>query len=214
MLGEVRCGMGYRRSKSAIVLTPGGTLARIRGRKGVSMIELAATLAFAAVMMSVAIPSFLGVLRRNAVVAEANRIVSGLNMARTNAISGSFQSGLCVSGSTTVCSGGIPNQYDKGFAVFTQEESDSDRVFHSIFDMNSDNKVGVQTNAGFTSDIVFDRRGRLVVPAGVQGAEFLVCYENNVAPDLPAISVLVNRSGRITSRRKIAGGCAPAETNF
>ena len=54
--------------------------------KGFTMVELMVTLAVAAVLLGIAVPSFQGMLERNRVAAQSNELLGGLQAARSEAI--------------------------------------------------------------------------------------------------------------------------------
>lgn len=71
-----------------------------------TLIELMVTLAVVAVVVTVAVPSFLGMLQNNRASAEANRLVGTLKLARSEAIKRSTPVAVCAANADqTNCSG-------------------------------------------------------------------------------------------------------------
>lgn len=59
---------------------------RIRRPSGFTLIELMVTLAVAAILLAIAVPSFRDMLERNRVAAQSNELLGGLQTARSEAI--------------------------------------------------------------------------------------------------------------------------------
>lgn len=88
---------------------------------GFTLIELMVTLSIAVILLTVAIPSFNSMLRGNRAVTQANELVSGLYLARSEAAKRGIRVSVCprtnpVSG-TESCSGN--NDWSGGWLVFT-----------------------------------------------------------------------------------------------
>lgn len=65
---------------------------------GFTLIELMVTIAVAAVLLGIAVPSFQDMLERNRVAAQTNEVLGGLQMARSEAIRKNATHRFCSSG--------------------------------------------------------------------------------------------------------------------
>ncbi len=71
--------------------------------EGFTLIELMVTLAVAAIMLTIAVPSFQEFIGSNRLTSEANGFLTSLNLARSEAIKGNVRVTLCVSSNGTSC---------------------------------------------------------------------------------------------------------------
>lgn len=71
---------------------------------GFTLIELMITLIVGGVLMAVAFPSFTGMLRMNRVTSTTNNLLTGINLARTEAIKSNRGGGICASTDGQACS--------------------------------------------------------------------------------------------------------------
>lgn len=85
-------------------------------KRGFTLIELIVTLTIAAILMTVAAPSFSKFLASNRLATQINDLVTDINYARSEAIKRSTTTGLCVSPSGTACLAG--GDWAKGWIVY------------------------------------------------------------------------------------------------
>jgi len=85
-------------------------------RLGFTVIELLVTIAIAAIVMGLAVPSFNSAIKNNRLTAEVNMFVGALNLARSEAIKRNHNVAICKSndGATCVTAG----NWEQGWLVF------------------------------------------------------------------------------------------------
>jgi type IV fimbrial biogenesis protein FimT len=94
--------------------------ARTRTR-AFTLLELLATIAIAAIVLTVVVPGFTTVVQNNRLVAAHNDLVSALHLARGEAIARMEPATVCRSNSGTACDG---TEWEDGWIVFHDEDRD------------------------------------------------------------------------------------------
>ena len=131
------------------------------------MIELLVTLAVAAVLLAVALPSFNAAIGRNRIVSEVNEFMAASNLARIEAIRRNGATGVCASNNASTCGGTWANGWivwaDGRLADGTEGARNGDP------DAGEALRTGAFSNqdtvTGATVDFRFNQRGRRVTPA-------------------------------------------------
>lgn len=75
----------------------------VRLNRGFTLLELMVTLAVAAIVLTVAVPSFTNLIVRNSLTGEANELISAFNLARNEAIKLNQNTRLCHSDNGVNC---------------------------------------------------------------------------------------------------------------
>lgn len=165
--------------------------------KGFTIIELLITIAVAAILLGVAVPSLQNFTANSNVIAAGNSIVAGLNLARSAAVTSGEEVALCPSSNESTCS---DNDWDKGWIVF--DNSDANEIPAEA------EKIRVATLTGRLSDsangqiIVFEADGTTTLLSTVN---IEICYsDTNVSNQCRQISV--SPFGVISSTKTTAAG--------
>lgn len=154
-------------------------VARCRGPSGFTLIELLVTIAVVAILATLAVPSFQGVMMRNRAASEANQVLSLLMLARSEAIKRNTSVSLCPSPDGEKCD---PDQaWADGIMLFVDDEvvgngvrdSTAERVIEAVVPLSIISTISPTKNLeeGFT----YNARGRL---AGL-GAESITVRPNS-----------------------------------
>ena len=97
-------------------------LPRLRpAARGLTLIELMITLAIAALLVSVAVPSFVTMVQRNRVATVVNSLVGDLQFARSEAIKRGLPVSLCPSSNGSSCLG--TSAWHSGWIVFPDDNA-------------------------------------------------------------------------------------------
>lgn len=88
---------------------------------GFTLIELMITLVIVSVLLGLAAPAFVSVIRENQIRTQANRIVSSLNLARTTAAKENVAVIMCASADGSTCSSD-ETDFVKGWLVYADRD--------------------------------------------------------------------------------------------
>lgn len=124
--------------------------------RGFTLVELMITLVIAVILLTIAVPSFITTIQNNRATAQANELVTALNLARSEAAKRGDSVSVCRSSDNASCSGG----WSDGWMVFQDVNDDGN------FDAGTDTVLqvwdGLQGNATLTATanfVTFDRLG-------------------------------------------------------
>lgn len=87
-----------------------------KAQRGFTLIELMLTITVLAVLLGLAVPSFVETVRNNRLIAQNNEFIGALNLARSEALKRSGSVSLCASADQATCSGVL--DWTTGYIVF------------------------------------------------------------------------------------------------
>lgn len=135
-----------------------------------TLVELVVTMAVAAVLLTIAIPSFQTVIQNSRIATQANSLLTDLNYARSEALRRNLNVGICASNDGATCGGA---NWGLGRIVFADsngngalDAGEALRVQQGI--TQSGNTLTVYAGAPVAATptlIMFGRVGNVVVPA-------------------------------------------------
>ncbi len=96
-------------------------------QSGFTLIEMIVTVTIAAILASIAIPSFTKMIERNRISTGTNEFLSALILARSEAVKRSMQVTVCSSTNQTSCS--TSTDFAKGWIIFP--DWDGDKVINT-----------------------------------------------------------------------------------
>ena len=128
-----------------------------RHARGFSIYELMTVLAIIAITLGWAFPSFLEAMRVNRLASRTNEFITGINLARAEAVRRGNNVVICASTNRTSCGG----NWDSGWIIWTDPDANA-----IIADVNNDIFRVVGTQDGLTAtaatsmrSITFNSRG-------------------------------------------------------
>lgn len=92
-------------------------------QKGFTLIELMVTVALAAIVLTLGVPSFREMIQNNRLVTQTNDFVSALNLARSEAIKRGVRVTLCKSANGENCTG--KGGYHQGWIIFVDPNNNA-----------------------------------------------------------------------------------------
>lgn len=124
--------------------------------RGVTLLELVVTIAIAAILLTIAVPSFTDLLRNNRVTSVTNELVGAVNLARSEATRRNGRVNVCAGNEAlTACS----NDWDNGWLVWADQNGDDtfspDEILR-IYQIPSDQTT---LDAGTVTEFGFNGRG-------------------------------------------------------
>ena len=122
---------------------------------GFTLVELMITLSIAAILTTVAIPSFTETIKNNRLATKINLMAGSLNLARSEAVKRGLRVNICVSNATqTACAGG--NNFRLGWITYVDADSSNgftpgDQIIHTVESLPpSMTFTGTAPEVGFT----------------------------------------------------------------
>ncbi len=94
--------------------------------RGLTLVELTATIAVISVALAITIPSWAAFAERSAVSTTANQFLTSLRYARNEAVSRQRHVSLCPSDDGSTCSGDFRG-WSQGYLIFIDNDSDKQR---------------------------------------------------------------------------------------
>jgi type IV fimbrial biogenesis protein FimT len=107
---------------------------------GFTLIELIITVTIVAIVLTIGVPSFQGMMRNNRVAAHTNDFLSSLNLARSEAIKSGWRVVLCPSTDQATCNGGTA--WGNGWIVFIDADANNNGILDQASDDNGTRDIG------------------------------------------------------------------------
>ena len=186
----------------------------MKKNSGYSLIELLVALVVLGILMAVGVPQVGIFFKGNRMVANANELLAGLHLARSEAIKRNTRVSICKStnadDASPTCATGAEG-WDEGWFVFvegrdagnaTGEYTSSDGAVLKINTGAEGDEVTITTSvAGIDLYVSFTSRGAPKLSGGSsQSGVFRVCDDRgltNAAGSVVARGVVLNASGRV-----------------
>ena len=166
-----------------------------RRTAGFSLIELMVTLAVAAVLLALAVPSFTSVINSSRLTSTANELVSAMQLARSEALRRNTQVRVCRSVNGTSCAGA--GQWTRWITLVVS----SDEVLR-----DSSTKPPLQVTSG-TAQITFHADGLARNGGGLLANDLVVCIPTTRPEENQRVVNMLAGSRVAVSRLDGAGAC-------
>lgn len=165
---------------------------RSRTELGFTLTELMIVVAIAAIVTTIALPSFNDAIQRNRMAAQTNEVIAGINLARTAGLQANAGGTICAANAAqTACGGSWANGWIIWVDVNRNGSMQPDEL-RGRGEMNSkDQMIG-------TNLIAFDGRGRRVQPTVAEGNAVMEMQPTGCVAGKPFLRTLtVNAIGSV-----------------
>jgi len=157
---------------------------------GFTLIELIIAIAVAAIVLSLGVPSFERVIERNQLSTNINKLVSTLNLARSEAIKRNQRVKICDSSDGATCGAG---NYELGWIVFVDENNNGvlDNPNEELIQVYETLPSNFTINPNLTlgaNDVSYQTNGR-----ANRDGNFILCKNNDVTKGKV---IILDMSGR------------------
>ena len=163
---------------------------------GFTIVEIMIAIAILAILTALAMPSLQQFLARNELVGTSNGLISGINLARTEAVTRSTAVAICPSTDGASCSGG---DWESGFLVFVDDDNNSN--FNGAEELiraesgYTNPAITITGTGGVNNGFTFTADGILAAVGGGGSIDLT----HDVATN--GIQINVNTGGQITSEK-------------
>ncbi len=169
----------------------------VRGKAGFSLVELMVTISVLAIILSISVPSFIGVVNRNRLAAGANELVASMQMARSEALRRNSSISVCRSEDGTTCAGSAGS-----WRTWLTVDSDDEIL--------RDNRVGASVELSSKLHTVSFRGDGTTRDVGGDpvDAEFVACVPTTIPAENTRL-VTIGFAGRVSIEPHDGGGVCP-----
>ncbi|GAB4118970.1 MAG: hypothetical protein Tsb0027_12790 [Wenzhouxiangellaceae bacterium] len=163
---------------------------------GYTIVEIMIAIAILAILTALAMPSLQQFMARNELVGTSNALITGINLARTEAVTRSTAVAICPSTDGASCSGG---DWESGFLVFVDDDNNSS--FNGGEELiraesgYTNPAITIDGSGGVNNGFTFTADGILAAVGGGGNIDLT----HDVATN--GIRVSVNTGGQITSAK-------------
>ena len=187
-------------------------------QRGFSLLELMITLAVAAILLVIAVPSFRDLMHRSQVSSASNELLASLSYARTEAINRGQLVSMCPSANgAAACAGG--KAFETGWIVYTYPAGAASAnvayASSAILLRATTVRTGVSIQSLNSTVITFGQQGQLKPSAPT--LKFVTCYRSGSSgtgastTKVPGAELDVNGSGSVTTQSWTVGSaCTPS----
>jgi type IV fimbrial biogenesis protein FimT len=175
-------------------------------QSGFTLVELMVTLIIAAIMVTMAIPSFTATIQNNRATAQINEFVSTLNLARTEAIKRGARVTVCKSPDATNCYTSTTG-WEQGWIVFVDSDADDTHDSSETILLTSEGLAAGTTLTGaagadVNNYVSYRPSGKTTFPINGGEVALILCDSRNDESRMKAITVAP--TGRVSSNPAVS----------
>lgn len=193
---------------------------RTASMAGFTLIELIVVVALAAILMTLAVPSFQNIVANNRVTAHTNELVMAINMARSEAVKRNVRVILCRSANPTAATptcGGSANTWTTGWLLFAS--GDANQTYQAAVDtlirVGDAARTGIRIRTNGTADNNLQINSNGTTNEGGGTAAFAICDDRDNDGDFDeqwGRQIQVSPSGHVRLIRAPIANCQTPAT--
>lgn len=169
---------------------------RTTNQTGFTIVEIMIAIAILAILTALAFPSLQQFMARNELVGSSNALITGINLARTEAVTRSTAVGICPSTDGLGCAG---DAWGSGFLVFVDNNNngniDGGEVLIRAESGYNNTAIAIVGTGGLNTGFTFTADG---IRSAVAGAGTIDLNHTSAAN---GIQIIVNNTGQVTSAK-------------
>ena len=188
---------------------------RTASMAGFTLIELIIVVALAAIMMTLAVPSFQSIVANNRITSHTNELVMAINMGRSEAVKRNVRVILCRSANPTAATpacGGSANTWTTGWLLFAS--GDANNTYQAAVDtlirIGDAARTGIRIRTNGTSDNNLEINSNGTTNEGGGTAAFAICDDRDGDGDFDeqwGRQIQVSPSGHVRLIRAPIANC-------
>ncbi len=170
-------------------------------QQGFTLVEVMIVLVIAVIIMSIGIPSTMGIIASNRVTTASNELIATLNLAKSEAIRSNQHVILCKSANGTQCSGNSVNWAD-GWILFYNNDNDSPPNVDT-----GEKIIRIQAAPHASLNFMF-KTGNYIrfSPNGRSNENGRFCFRNSHNENISQ-KVVITQVGRIRTEKESTSAC-------
>ncbi len=160
------------------------------GMLGFTMIELMVAIVIVAILISLSVPSIRAISANNQIAVANNSIITGFNLARSEAVSRGNAVSICPSQNGTACANG---KWDTGWIVFDNADGNGNMVETEV--IRASVRSSDIARSGLAGNVVFNPDGTTTLGAS---NSITVCYVDSTVSNRCRV-ISISQFGLISS---------------
>ncbi len=180
----------------------------MRGQRAFTLIELLITVAVAAIVLTVGVPTFRDTMLNNRIVTQTNELIGTLNLVRSEAIKRGMRVVVCRAAGSD-CATDATSIWEAGWLIYADNNGngarDAEEPILRVM-QRAEGEITIRTGSTFTRWIAYQPNGVSIGNTGLGTGTFRICDSRGVDH---ARFVVISITGRARIRQKQTADTCP-----